>query len=396
MRVPGGMFLIAVLLALPALSQAAEQTIEVRVRLRKEQPSVSISGFALRITPPTRFLNIDSPAVGLARAKVTHKRKGLWLVNWEDGSKPQRIESDQLWIKGQMLRLGIEPVPYALELHENAKSGLDVIARLDMENYLMGVLPSEMPLSWPLDALKAQAVAARSFVLRSAYERRERSFDVDSTIIDQVYKFLAEMDTHPEYKTKLIRAVRETRGEVLVDGKHRTIKAFYSADCGCQTEDPKYVWGKVDTYESVKDPTCKTRKPSNWKVTLDRQEVRGRLLAAFGLGEDSSLRSLSIGGRTPSGRVAEVIASVSTGSRIAKMNLNSQEFRRIFGFQRVRSTDFSLRWLGDSLEINGTGIGHGVGMCQSGARSLAEEGMRYREILKLYYPNAKLWTLKRT
>lgn len=341
MRVLGGMFLALVVLVLPALSQAAEQTIEVRVRLRKEQPSVSISGFALRISAPTRYLSIENPPSGLAKAKVTRKRKGLWVVNWGDGSQPQRIESDQLWIKGQMLRLGVEPVPYSLELHESASNSVDVIARLDMESYLMGVLPSEMPLAWPLDALKAQAVAARSFVMRSAYERRDRHFDVDSTIIDQVYKFLAEMETHPEYKVKLMRAVKETRGEVLVDSRDRIIKAFYSADCGCQTEDPKYVWGKVETYESVKDPTCKKRKPANWKITLDRQEVRGKLLAAFGLGEESSLRGLHIGGRTPSGRVAEVIASVSTAnSRLEKRNLNSQEFRRIFGFQRIRSTDF--------------------------------------------------------
>jgi stage II sporulation protein D len=73
--------------------------------------------------------------------------------------------------------------------------------------------------------------------------------------------------------------------------------------------------------------------------------------------------------------------------------MNSQEFRRVFGFDRVRSTDFSLRWLGRQLQIHGTGIGHGVGMCQTGARELAEEGMSYRDILKLYYPKANLWTI---
>jgi stage II sporulation protein D len=143
-----------------------------------------------------------------------------------------------------MLRLGVDPVPYNLELHENAKNGVDVIARLDLEAYLLGVLPSEMPAAWPLESLKAQAVAARSFVLRKAYERRNQAYDVDSTIIDQVYKFLHEAENHPEWSLKVQRAVRETRGEVLVDHRRRILKAFYSADCGCTTEDPKFVWGK--------------------------------------------------------------------------------------------------------------------------------------------------------
>ncbi|MBX3023260.1 MAG: SpoIID/LytB domain-containing protein [Bdellovibrionales bacterium] len=378
------------------MASAAQQSVEVRVRLRKAQRFIDVSGFALRISGPTHAMNIAIPPTGLGKAKIVRQGKGQWLVRWDGQSAPQKIEADQLWIKGQMLRLGVEPVPYALELHENSKQGLDVIARLDLESYLMGVLPAEMPASWPLHALKAQAVAARSFVLRSAFERRDQHFDVDSTIIDQVYKFLADSEAHPEYKTKVLRAVRETRGEVLVDADRRTIKAFYSADCGCQTEDPKYVWGVVDVYTSVKDPSCKQRRPMTWKVTLPRAEVRSRLLAALALPDNSSLRALHIGGRTPSGRVADVVASVVSGDNLHRVTLNSQEFRRIFGFNRVRSTDFSLRWLGDELEVNGTGVGHGVGMCQSGARSLAEEGMRYREILKIYYPKATLWTLKRT
>lgn len=397
MSLAGGTFLSALLLLSAAVPvQAAEQTIEVRVRLRKEQPEIRVSGFALRITPPTRFINVQAPPIGLAKAKITQKRKGLWLVSWDGVSKPDRIEADRLWVKGQMLRIGVEPVPYDLELHPNAKKGVDVVARLDMESYLMGVLPSEMPVSWPLNALKAQAVAARSFVMRSAFERRERHFDVESTIFDQVYKFLADAEHHPEYKTKLARAVRETKGEVLVDSNRSILKAFYSADCGCQTEDPKFVWGAIESFASVKDPTCKTRPPANWKVKLSRGEVRDRLLAALSLPPETNLRTLHVGGRTPSGRVAEVIASVDNGGETRKVGLNSQEFRRIFGFNRIRSTDFQMRWLGRHLEINGTGMGHGVGLCQTGARSMAEEGSDYREILKFYYPKAQLWTLKRT
>lgn len=385
---------LGALLLVTEAAHAGTQSLEVRVRLRREQKSIEVSGYALRVSPPTRFLNVAVGGAGMAKAKITHTRPGLWLVEWD--GREQRIESERLVVRGQRLRLGVEPVPYDLQVLPGEKRGVDVIAALDMEAYLTGVLPSEMPISWPLEALKAQAIAARSFVMRSAFERRDRSFDVDSTIIDQVYKFMAEAEHHPEWKVKLSRAIRETRGEVLVDHRHRIVKAFYSADCGCQTEDPRYVWGRVEALTSVKDPTCRKRPLRNWNLTLSRADVRSRLLAFLDLPETSSLRTLHVGARTPSGRVADVIASLGVGGKTRTVNLGAQEFRKIYGFRKIRSTDFSLRWVGDTLEINGTGVGHGVGLCQSGARSLAEEGLGYREILRLYYPKAKLWTLKRT
>ncbi|NJL24524.1 MAG: SpoIID/LytB domain-containing protein [Calothrix sp. SM1_5_4] len=223
-----------------------------------------------------------------------------------------------------------------------------------------------------------------------------RHFDVDSTIFDQVYRFLHEAEKHPEWKAKLTRAISETRGEVLLDDRRRILKAFYSADCGCRTEDPKFVWGKMDAFESVKDPSCKTRKPVSWSLNLERSEVRARLIAELNLPPGSTLRTIQVAGRTPSGRVAQLTVAMDVEGKTRNVSLSSQEFRRIFGFQKIRSAEFSLRWLADELQIAGTGFGHGVGMCQSGAKVLAAEGKDYREILKLYYPKANLWTMKRT
>jgi stage II sporulation protein D len=138
------------------------------------------------------------------------------------------------------------------------------------------------------------------------------------------------------------------------------------------------------------------RPAQNWQMILNRSEVRSRLIAALKLPGSATLKTLHIGGRTPSGRVSAVIAAMEVDGKSRSMQLNSQDFRRIFGFNRIRSTDFTVRWLGEQLEIDGTGIGHGVGMCQTGAKSLAIEGRSYRDILKLYYPKAQLWTLKRT
>jgi stage II sporulation protein D len=389
---------IALLLAASLVASAAcaaSPEMEVRVRLRHEASAVDISGFALRINRPAGFLSIAAPSTStdLEKAQIMHKRRGLWVVKW-DGQATEKIEADELWVKGQMLRLGVEPVPYDLEIVESEKGGVDVVARLSLESYLVGVLPAEMPASWPLEALKAQAVAARSYVLRSAFERRDKDFDVDSTIIDQVYKFLEDSERHPEWKEKIRRAVRETHGQVLVDDQHRIVKAVYSADCGCMTEDPKFVWGKMSAIESVKDPTCALRRPASWSLKFERAELRHRLIAGLALPESSLLKTLQISGRTPSGRARGLVAVMEVDGRARQITMTAQEFRRYLGFGKIRSTDFSLRWLGDEVEIHGTGAGHGVGMCQTGAHSLAEQGSRYREILKLYYPKAQLWTLR--
>ena len=90
--------------------------------------------------------------------------------------------------------------------------------------------------------------------------------------------------------------------------------------------------------------------------------------------------------------MAEVIASFDVNGRNLQARFPAQQFRIVFGFEKIRSADFSLKWFAGQLLINGTGLGHGVGLCQMGARALADEGMDYRAILKLYYPRAKLKT----
>lgn len=369
---------------------AAAPLPEIRVRVQRAKNVIEVSGFGLRVAPPGHILAVAMPDPTMTKARISRTKKGTWVVKWQNKVE-SRFDSPNLTVRGQMLRLGIEPVPYDLELLPNQKSGLDAIARLGLETYLAGVLPSEMPAAWPMEALKAQAVAARSFALRTAFERRNKHYDVDSTIMDQVYKFLNEAQGHPEWKDKIARAIDETRGQVLKDDRRNIVKAFYSADCGCQTEDPKFVWGKVDALQSVKDPTCNTRKTRQWNHSLSKIEVREKLVLALSLPEGTTLRTVQIAGKTPTGRVANVVASLDVNGKSQKFIIKAQEFRRIFGFERIRSTDFRLRWLGSQMQILGSGMGHAVGLCQTGAKALAETGMSYEDILKLYYPRVNLY-----
>lgn len=377
--------------ALSRLGFSSHDDARVRVRVRKNLNVLEVSGLGLKITPGSAFFDV-SPVSSMTSVKITRTRAGEWRWRWSALKKQEKIKSERLWIRGEMVRIGDEPVPYDLEVVLNKRGQMDVVAWLDLEEYLAGVLPSEMPVAWPEEALKAQAVAARSFVLRMAKDRQRRHFDVDSTVYDQVFKFLHEVDTRPEWRRKLNRVLRETRGELVLDQNGKVLKAFYSADCGCQTEDPRYVWGPSANFQSVKDPTCEKRKVQTWNLTLKRHDVRASLLEALKVGSQADLRALHVAGRTPSGRVAKVVAALDVQGKPDRREMNSQEFRRIIGFDKIRSTDFQMQWVGTDLKIRGRGVGHGVGLCQTGAKHLASEGLNYREILKFYYPRAQLYS----
>jgi stage II sporulation protein D len=362
---------------------------EVRVRLLRDLPTLTVTGYAVQVSLPSVFL-VSEAQTGFHRVQIQSLGDHRWQVRWDRKKQTQEIHSESLWVRGQMLRAGALLQPPDFELWPSGRQRMDVIARLNLDDYLLGVLPAEMPISWPLEALKAQAIASRSYVLSEVHERAGERFDVDSTIQSQVYHFANEVYGRPVWWHKLSHALDDTRRELLLDTHNHILKAFFSADCGCQSEDPRFVWGQTDGYTSVHDPSCAQRLPSRWTVALDRQEVRGRLLAALDLPANSNLHSLQVAGRTPSGRVAQLRLATETDSGSRVSLLSAQEFRRIFGFQRVLSADFSLRWMANQLEIDGQGSGHGVGLCQRGSKTLAESGMNHREILKLYYPQAHL------
>lgn len=352
---------------------------EIRVRLKKHQQVLELSGLGIQVSPFTSSEKFQHLSI---RQKAPH----TWELQWEGEKIPLVVNCERLLVRGQMLRLGPEPVPENLEIRPSSARGMDVIAHVDLENYLLGVIPSEMPADWPYDALKAQVVSARSFVLRQTFERKRKPFDVEATILDQVFR----KEQTAQSLARVKRAIVETRGEILVDSRKAVIKAFYSADCGCQSEDPKFVWGEVDVYQSVKDPTCHARAPLQWSSDLPREEVAAKLLNVFDLPTGSNLLDLEVGRRTPSGRVRDLLAHIDVDGAEKILSLNSQQFRKLFGFQKIRSTDFSLKWEDDRLEVRGRGAGHGVGLCQRGAHTLANEGVNYRDILKMYYPKARL------
>jgi stage II sporulation protein D len=265
-----------------------------------------------------------------------------------------------------------------------------VINEIDLEDYLRGVVPSEMPATWPREALMAQAVAARTYAVHSIAGSRARArsaYDLDATVHDQVYLGLS-VETEATDS-----AVHSTVGQLL-EYESSPIRAYFHSACGGITEIPENVWGGASAgagrgfvYRHVVDTWCAASPHSAWRSEFSLGDLRKRL-ARISLRE---ILSLSADTRNESGRVKSFsVEGTLRTSRVAVETVRGQEFRMLLGAGRIRSLRLELAQEQDSWVFTGSGWGHGVGLCQWGARGMAEAGFDYRRILANYYPGSTL------
>lgn len=273
--------------------------------------------------------------------------------------------SDKLSFQGRVFR-------GALKWIKN-KNVFSVVNYLELEDYLLGTLGSEMSPSWELEALKAQAVASRTYALYMIQHPKSSDFDLEKTTQDQVYDGVES--EHP----RVSEAVRSTAGEILLY-KDGPIKAFFHSRCGGSTETPAFVWNHRQNYpqKKVPCPYC-LKNPFSWQ-TLVRVED---LLKWTGLDLGKNFK-IEEGERGASGRLASL--NLIAGTKRA--TIDTDALRSHLGYARLKSAKFDWKHEGDLVSFQGVGNGHGVGMCQWGARHLAQIGKTYREILAYYYPGA--------
>jgi len=257
--------------------------------------------------------------------------------------------------------------------------------RLGLEEYVAGVVAAEMPLSFPLEALKAQAVAARSYAVRRMrlfggkgcpdHPRADACGDFRR---GQAWISREEMRrrwgwTFPFRWWRLERAVRETRGLVLVHSGE-VAEALYHAHAGGRTEAAEEVFGKPVPYlVSVPSPG----EGGKWELTrvkFSSSEFARRL----GLTSGEAGR-VEVVARSPSGRVLRI--------RVGSREFSGREVREKLG---LPSTLFTVERRGDGVIFSVRGYGHGVGMSQYGAAALARKGNDFRAILGHYYPDTRV------
>jgi stage II sporulation protein D len=266
---------------------------------------------------------------------------------------------------------------------QSLPSGLAVINQIGLETYVAGVVSGEVSPKWPLEALKAQAVAARTYVLYKQVENQQQPFDVFASVLDQVYH------GHAARSESVLRAVAETKGHVVTYDR-RPIYAAYSSTAAGPTEDALYVWALNLPYlKGVNCPFDEQAPRYDWRTSFTFEFLEQQLRKeGFAVGTVATLTPYAF---TPSGRVDRVRLLHSQGEII----LRGQDLRRIVGYSKIFSTNFSIESMGAEVVVVGHGAGHAVGMCQWGMREMAELGYDYQSILRHYYPGTRLLPITR-
>lgn len=249
-----------------------------------------------------------------------------------------------------------------------------------LEEYIVGVLAGEMPVYFELEALKAQAVASRSYVLKRLEYNKDSEYDVVDSVLNQVYlddNYLKEAwgKDYVVNINKLRTAVNETIDEYLeYDGE--IIDALFFSTSNGYTEDASIVFNLELPYlKSVESKwDAQTSSVFNSKKTISLQEFYEKL----GLEYKSEL-SFNVLERSDTNRIIKL-----------EINGNMLNATDVYNKLGLRSTDFNLTQVGTNVVIDTKGYGHGVGMSQYGALGMAKEGYNYMQILEYYYSGAEI------
>ena len=249
---------------------------------------------------------------------------------------------------------------------------LILIGVIDLESYVAGVVAAELLPGWPIESLKAMAVAARSYTRWRMGRSKKLPFHLTADVSSQVFRGMSRIPAPVQ------KATQATKGQILLH-KGKPIAAYYHACAAGRTASASEVWGRGQPYlKSVISPDLACNR-INWRSAMHVNEAGKKL----GVG---SLTRVKITGFTDSNRVDEVEVVGTSGRRI----FSGQDLRKKLGWSVLRSTDFSPTIQGRQLVFVGHGSGHGVGMSQWGARGLAQRGKSYRLILQHFYPGADL------
>lgn len=260
----------------------------------------------------------------------------------------------------------------------NRGGWLSVVNELDVEEYVKGVVPSEMNAAWHPEALKVQAVATRTYALYQRMMSVGRDYDLVAGIQDQVYRGRHGVDQRVE------QAVEATRGLVVTYNNAPILAAFSSTAAG-PTEDAMVVWAKDLPYLKGVDCPFDANSPYfRWRAEIplhDLEQMLRRQGVAVG-----TIASLTPYIYSRSGRVDKIRILHSDGELI----LRGQDLRKMVGYSLIPSTQFEVETIGREVVLAGRGAGHAVGLCQWGAKELAELGYSFSAILQYYFPGTEL------
>ncbi len=394
-------FLLPAVLAAPLVFSACAAPSARYTRAGETGRAETVSPQDDTALPPRQSGAVVRVLLADKQKTASFKHSGLLYIYTEDRSKKYKISQagtlSARALGGGKVQAGtlqsnrplvLEPAAgKTLTFRGNAYAGriylipdgtvFHVVEYAPLETYLYGVLPYEMSYAWPAEALKAQAVAARTFTLKSMETTSKRYFDLYSDVRSQMYKGAGKI--YPSVR----RAVDATRGEILTH-QNKTFYTYYHGNCGGATDSVTSWNPGAKAIKPLSGAKCgydKHAKNYSWQMNVPRAKVENY---AASIGLKGALKSVSVARKTGTGRATNVTLQTSKG----KKTVACGKFRAAAGIKSCKLTKISVRK--KDVLFKGHGSGHGVGMCQDGANGMAKAGKSYKQILKRYYPGAKL------
>lgn len=382
------------------LQLSTRELTEIRVKVFPHLRNYAPQGVDTRVDRTAIF---SDSTCHLYSAKNNPPRKGRKLIrsshridlDLSEVKSPRWVECEgPAWVDREA---GKQSYSYLGSFYVHRVNGaVEVINIVDFATYLKGVVPIEMPTSWHAEALRAQAVAARTYayyhvaLARGPEETAPATFDVDDTVWYQAYTGTFHSNAATD------EAVEATRGEILLH-EGQVIQAYFSADSGGYTADARYVWGADLPYcrpkkELYTDADIDQDRWGPWKVELTLSELNRRLSEGKLIPRSPPIESIWVSHRTVSGR-AEKVRTQLRGGRVYW--IPGVDFRRVLGLRSTMIDVVRVTVDADPLyRVDGRGFGHGVGMSQLGAHTMASRlGHDYRSILGFYYTDVSLCNL---
>ncbi len=269
-------------------------------------------------------------------------------------------------IKARNYRDDVEIIP--------SSTGLTIINKVDINNYLGGVVESEGGGGKYLEYFKVQALMSRTYVLKYLGKHGKEGFDVCDRTHCQAYH------NQLRFSQLIDSAVRSTDGMVMVDQKGQLVDAYFHANCGGQTSEPDYVWNsKIPYLTAFKDTFCIYTKQATWEKRISQETWKNYLVETFHYPIEDSV-------------YGALIYTFNQPDRYAfyqhpSLGIPLRDIREKFG---LKSTFFNCYPEGTDVVLRGRGYGHGVGLCQEGAMRMAKYGYNYQQIALYYFPGVKL------
>lgn len=346
----------------------------VRIILIQDSPGVlftSTEGFFVhrKSGAPLYLRPVLSATIGIKR--------GLTVNRFDS------LEDELTFLPKEGGKISVERRPYAgIVRVKKKKGGLWVINEVDVEEYLKGVVPAEMASDWELEALKVQAIISRTYALYQKEEHRRRDFDLMSTVLSQVYQGGEVEDSRASL------AIAETAGMVLTYGGRTALTFFHSTSAG-PTEDAEERWNiNLPYLKGVNCPLDRDSPYYQWKRTISLREMETAIRRL-----NHSVATVTLLAPLQWSRAGRILTLKVLHSE-GEMVLKAEDLRAALGYKFLPSTRFTIDSFGTEIQISGMGYGHGVGLCQWGAKVMAEQGLKAGEILLYYYPGVTLQSYK--